>query len=523
MRTVLLACTMAGAGLALPATAPAAEYMVSVMQDDNQLVYGNASQRHNALDRMKGLGVEAARVTMLWQAIAPATEARRKPRGFNGANPRDYPRQNWDRYDELVRDAAARGIQVYFNPTGAGPRWAHKRTRIQYAKPTYKPNAKLFGQFVRAAGRRYSGSFRDENRGRQVLPRVSFWGIWNEPNQPGWLTPQSDRRPGVGMIAMAPHLYRELLITGAKGLVKTGHADDLVLIGELAPIGSAKKPDGVVPSLRPELFLREMFCVNRRYRPYEGRQAKARGCDKVGRLRVLERFPRLGFGHHPYTRKAAPGKRERRLDMLTIGNASALPRALDKIAARTGLIPPEMPVFFTEFGYQTLPPDPFRGVSEEQQAQYINEADFIAWKSPRIFATAQFQLYDVPPRTEFPSDTAAYWATYQSGLFTALPEGRAKLGANAYKFQLVVRRRGGRARIWGQARFAPNGATYSVVLQQRTQGSSTWVTAGNPVPVTSNQGFFRARRPTQRGSSWRAVWGEPDNARFEVSRVAVAR
>ena len=62
-----------------------------------------------------------------------------------------------------------------------------------------------------------------------------------------------------------------------------------------------------------------MFCVDRRYQPYEGRQAKARGCDKVGRLRVLERFPRLGFGHHPYTRKAAPGKRERRLDMLTIG------------------------------------------------------------------------------------------------------------------------------------------------------------------------------------------------------------
>jgi hypothetical protein len=266
-----------------------------------------------------------------------------------------------------------------------------------------------------------------------------------------------------------------------------------------------------------------MFCVNRRYRPYEGRQAKARGCDKVGRLRVLDRFPRLGFGHHPYTRKAAPGKRERRLDMLTIGNAGALPRALDKIAARTGLIAPQMPVFFTEFGYQTLPPDPFRGVSEEQQAQYLNEADFIAWKSPRVFSTAQFQLYDVPPRTEFPRDTPPYWATYQSGIFTALPEGRAKLAANAYKFQLVVRRRGGRARIWGQARFAPNGATYAVTLQQRAPGSSTWVTAGSPVPVTSNQGFFRARRPTQRGSSWRAVWGEPDNARFEISRVAVAR
>ena len=472
---------------------------------------------------MKGLGVEAARVTMLWRQVAPDPEARRKPRGFSGANPRDYPRQNWDRFDELARDAAARGIQVYFNPTGAGPRWANKGTRVQYAKPTYKPNAKLFQQFVRAAGRRYSGSYRDENRGRQVLPRVTWWGIWNEPNQPGWLTPQSEKKRGVGMIAMAPHIYRELMIAGAKGLLSSGHADDLVLIGELAPIGSAKKPDGVVPSLRPELFLREMFCVNRRYRPYEGLQAKARGCDEVGRLRVLERFPRLGFGHHPYTRKAAPRKRERRLDMLTIGNAGALPRALDKIAHRTGLLPPQLPVFFTEFGYQTLPPDPFRGISHAQHAEYLNEADFIAWRHPRIFSTAQFQLYDVPPRTEFPRDTAPYWATYQSGLFMALPDGRPKPAANAYKFQLVVRRRGGNARIWGQARFAPNGAAYPITLQQRPQGSSTWVTAGAPIQVLDNQGFFRARRPTQRGSTWRAIWAEPDFARFEISREAVAR
>ena len=519
-RTLLLACAVAMVLFALPAPAHAAPYMVSVMQDDNQLVYGNRAQLRNALDRMRGLGVEAVRATMLWKAIAPRSTARRKPRGFNGAKPGEYPASAWDPYDALVRAARNRGITVNFNPTGAGPRWAHKRTRVKAAQGQFRPKPKLFRQFVHAAGRRYSGSYRDENQGKRKLPRVSWWAIWNEPNQPGWLTPQSQKKRGVGMIAMAPHLYRELLIGGAKGLLSTGHAADLLLIGELAPIGSAKKPNGIIPSLRPALFLREMFCVNRRYRRFRGRQAKARGCDKVGRLGVLERFPRLGFGHHPYTRKKAPRKREKRLDMLTIGNPSALPRALDKIAARTGLIPPQMPVFYTEHGYQTLP-DPFRGIPEELQAQYINESDFIAWKSPRIFSTAQFQLYDVPPRPEFPRDTPPYWATYQSGLFTALPEGRAKVGANAYKFQLVARRRRGKARIWGQARFVPNGAVYSVYLQERTPGSSSWVNSGAPVPVKSNQGFFRARRPTQPGSSWRAVWGEPDNARFEISRVAV--
>ena len=523
LRTLLTVCAASLALVVLPADAPAAPYMVSVMQDDNQLILGNTAQRRGALARMKGLGVEAIRVTMLWREIAPKRTSRRKPRGFNGSNPGDYPAGAWDPYDELVKDATARGLTVYFNPTGPGPRWAHPRASVKSAQGAWRPSPEQFGKFVRAAGRRYSGGYRDENGTRNVLPRVSWWAVWNEPNQPGWLTPQGEKKRGVGTIAAAPHLYRELLVAGAKGLLRSGHGDDLVLIGELAPIGSAKKAGGARSSLRPGLFLREMFCLNGRYRPFSGLEAKARGCDKVNRLGVLDRFSRLGFAHHPYTRKRAPTKRERQRDMMNIGNVSALPRALDKIAARTGLLPPEMPVFHTEFGYQTQPPDPFRGVSPDLQAQYINEGEYIAWRHPRVFSHAQFQLYDVPPRTEFPRGSAQYWATYQSGLFTALPGGRAKVAANAYKFQLVVRRRGGTARIWGQTRFAPNGATYPVTLQTRAPGASNWVTSGEPVQVTHSQGYFQARRPTQRGASWRAVWAEPDFARFEVSRVAVAR
>jgi hypothetical protein len=104
----------------------------------------------------------------------------------------------------------------------------------------------------------------------------------------------------------------------------------------------------------------------------------------------------------------------------------------------------------------------------------------------------------------------------------ALPQGTPKPAANAYKFPLVVRRKRGTARIWGQARFAPNGATYWVSLQFRAPGSSEWVRS-NPVQVTHSQGYFQATRPTQRGTAWRAVWAEPDFARFEISREAVAR
>ena len=522
LRVLLLACVATAAPLALPAAAPAAPYMVSIMQDDNQLVYGTPNQRRNALGRMKALGVEAVRATMLWRSIAPNSTARRKPRGFNGAKPGAYPAHLWDRYDDLVVAARERGIAVYFNPSGGGPRWAHQTTRDKSYQRSFRPKAREFMKFVTAAGRRYSGRYRDENNGGARLPRVSWWAIWNEPNQPGWLTPQGVKKRGVGMIPMSPHLYRKLLVAGAKGLLRSGHADDLVLIGELAPLGG-EKPDGLRPSLRPGLFLREMFCVDRRFRPFRGRAARARGCGHVDRLGVLERFPRLGYAHHPYTKKRPPRRREPGRDALTMANIRSLPRALDKIAARTGLLPPQIPIFLTEYGYETNPPDPFSGVSPERQAEYINVGDFIAWKHPRIFSNAQFQLFDVPPRPDFPQGSRAYWFTYQSGLFTPLPEGQPKLSANAYKFPLVVTRRGRTARIWGQTRFAPNGARYPVLLQKRPPGTTTWERAGSLVRVTHNQGYFRAKRNTQRGTAWRAVWSEPDFARFEVSREAVAR
>ena len=506
----------------MPATAPAARSLVSIMQDDNQLVYGTTQQRQVALDRMNALGVEAIRVTMFWKAVAPRSDSRRKPRRFNGANPRHYPDYLWDRYDELVTMAQQRGIAVYMNPTGGGPRWAHRKTRDKSYQRSYRPRPSEYEKFVTAAGRRYSGSYRDENNGGAVLPRVKWWAIWNEPNQPGWLTPQGQKKRGVGMIPMSPHLYRELLVAGMKGLRASGHRRDRVLIAELAPLGN-EKPDGLRASLRPGLFLREMFCLNRKLRRFTGRGAEARGCGKLDRLRILKRFPKLGFAHHPYTKKRSPRRRERGRDALTMANIRSLPRTLDTIARRTRLLPRKIPIWLTEYGYETNPPDPYSGVSLEQQAEYINVGDYIAWKHPRIFSNAQFQLYDVPPLFAHPADSRRHWFTYQSGLFTDERNPQPKPSKDAYEFPLVVTRKRSTARIWGQVRFAQNGTSYPVLLQERAAGSGTWVNAGKLVQVKQKRGYFRARRPTGRGSTWRAVWASPDFRRFEVSREATVR
>jgi hypothetical protein len=508
---VLLALALAPA-LAAPERAEASELMYSVMQDDNQLVYGSWQQREQALEIMQSFGVDAVRVTVLWEAVV----GRRRPR--NPADPRSYQRSRWDRYDDLVRSATRRGMIVYFSVTAPGPPWAHETTRDRANRRTWKPKPREWSRFMTALGRRYSGRYRDENQDRRALPRVDWWGVFNEPNQGGWLTPQTVRT-SAGTIPMSPVIYRDLLVEGANALLRTGHRDAVLMFGETAPLGV--RPEGERRPLRPALFLRELFCLDARFRRYRGRAARARKCERVSRLSVLERFPRLAYGHHPYTKTLPPTQRDPHPDAISMGNLRALPALLDRIAARSGLIPPGVSILLTEFGYETNPPDPFNGVSEERQAEYLNVGDYIAFQNPRVFANTQFQLIDVPPRREFQRDSREYWFTFQSGLLRA--DGQPKPSALAYLMPFEIRPAGGaNGLFWGQVRFTPNGAQQTVYLQLR-QPDGQWQTAGAPVPVENHFGFWQQTRQIAPGQVWRAVWTAPDFGDFRISREITIR
>ena len=90
-------------------------------------------------------------------------------------------------------------MRVYFTITGPGPRYAHSRRRPASAATPARTSRipTRFSGFVEAVGKRYSGTYRDENGVRRPLPRVALWSIWNEPNQPGWLSPQWERPTAV--------------------------------------------------------------------------------------------------------------------------------------------------------------------------------------------------------------------------------------------------------------------------------------------------------------------------------------
>ena len=81
--------------------------------------------------------------------------------------------------------------------SGPVPRWATNGARDNVTRPS--PNE--FRMFMTALATHFGGE-------------VARWSIWNEPNQPQFLSPQYDskQRP------VSPEIYRELYAAALRGL-----------------------------------------------------------------------------------------------------------------------------------------------------------------------------------------------------------------------------------------------------------------------------------------------------------------
>lgn len=529
--TALLLMTLSV--LCVPA-AQASPEQVSVMMDDDQLLYRGDKVRGRTLVQMRSLGVDVVRATVLWKTVAEGASltnkeisrlkgntlkerARTQRRRFKPSDPRTYPTRNWDRYDNLVKDAAKYGMRVYFTITGPGPSYAHRKAPASQRSNagTYKPIPTRFRDFVEAVGRRYSGRTRDENGVKRPLPRVSLWSIWNEPNQPGWLTPQFEKRDGQ-VVPAAPALYRKLYHAGVQGLERAGHnlAADGIFIGETAPLGSDRQ--GPRNGMRPVPFLRELLCLKPDGTSYDGPDAARRDCDDFAKDGPLKA---TAFAHHPYTKKVAPTKAPASPDEITIANIGTLGPLLDTLSDQSGgKLPRDMPVLLTEFGYESNPPDPRNGIPYARQAQFNQLAEFLAYNDPRVQATTHFLLRDVAPLKRYPRGSRLYWFTYQSGLVTNA--GRSKPAVFAYALPFVVFPAGeGVTGFWGQLRFRPNGAQDVAVVMWRPSPRAPWQQVGEPA-ATSPRGYFTGSLATPGpGGEYRAVYVNPDTAKITHSSL----
>jgi hypothetical protein len=546
VRRVLLACLLA---LVPAGPAAAAIDQESVLQDDPLIVYpSSVAELDRTFAVLNGLGVDRIRVSVFWNLVAPHPKSREKPafEGRGASWPDSYPRGAWDRYDNIVLMARKYQIGLLFTVTGPGPNWAARRKQSAYS--VYRPKAKEFRAFVTAVGRRYSGTWTPEGgapyqpppsnplipilepRAEAAqqggtggpLPRVSYWSIWNEPNFPSWLSPQSRRTrlPGYrgNLLPASPHIYRRLVDAGWAGLRESGHGSDLVLLGETAPRGGRPAINTTVPPLR---FLRELYCLDPDFRPFEGREARARACPATPRKRRRFRrahpalFGASGWAHHPYSLDHRPTWRHPSGNSIPLGSINLLIRSWDRAQFAWGDVG-QGDIWITEYGYQTAP-DPYVGIPLVRQALWSSWAEYIAYRNPRIASIAQFLLNDDAPDKQFAEDDFRYWRSWQSGLATAT--GARKPAYDEYPFPIHVSRTGPRTvRVFGLPRPADDGAPLIARIQGIKPGGD-WVTL-KEVTVRNVKGYVSTRVRPRGSSELRILWVDPVSGGGVVTRSA---
>ena len=156
------------------------------------------------LDRAREARLGWVRIDFLWSVVEPA-------RG----------RRDWTLYDDLVSEARARGIEVYASLVGT-PAWATDGA----AGIGVPRDVADWRSFVSASARRYRG-------------RVRAWGVWNEPNLPGfWAGTRTQ--------------YLDLLLRPAAEEIRASDPDALVCGPELAHLtaGGASWYDWLLDAMR---------------------------------------------------------------------------------------------------------------------------------------------------------------------------------------------------------------------------------------------------------------------------------
>jgi hypothetical protein len=327
----------------------------------------------------------------LWWSGPGITVATRKPK--RPADPND-PAYNWDTYDRTVRFSIVNGIIPIFSIIGTPP-WANAAKGWNVA-PT---NARDLQNFAAAAQKRYSGTF--VNADGVVLPRVSLWMAWNEPNNPVFLKPQY-RRVGTTWTIQSGRDYAKLcnaVVSGIKSVQRTSK----VACGATGPRGN-NNPNSSRPSVSPIPFLRAM------------KAGGAKGFD------AYAQHPYYGSPAETPSTKPPPGLRGQPPTAVTLGNIDVLIGELDRLYGR------QMRVWVTEYGYQTNPTDRIFGVTWSKQAAYLAQAVSIVRANPRIDMFLWFLLRDEQRLSGWQSGLMTYDGKRKPS-FAAFQRAAISLGA----------------------------------------------------------------------------------------------
>jgi len=298
-------------------------------------------------------------------------------------------------------------------------------------KPNVAPTSKsTLANFAFAAAKRYRF--------------VRKWTIWNEPNQRLFLAKTT------------PRLYVTRLLNPA--YVALHRANSRVLVA-----GGVTAPRGNQGGYGPLAWVRGMAAAHAKLDAY---------------------------AHNPYATRPLESPLRGACGYCDVISVANLTRLTKELRRDFGV---SKPIWLTEYGYQTNPPDRF-GVPPNTQAQYVSEAALRTYQLPGVTTLIQFLVRDEP-----------VLARFQSGLFTV--RGVPKPAYFAFRFPLAqVTRSGARTALWGQIRPGKGVRTYRLQIRAR----SSWRWAG-PTRRTTRLGFFAVKVAAPRGALVR-VWSPQQRA-----------
>jgi hypothetical protein len=303
-------------------------------------------------------------------------------------------------------------------------------------------------------------------------------------------------------------MYRNLVGQAWSALQATGHGADTILIGEFAPRGMSargtpKRPQGLpgqFAQTKPLQFLRTLYCVDSTYRPLRGAAARSVGCPTTagGSRRFRQSNPGLfgasGLADHPYPADQPPTiETSSDPDFASFPRLANLEHAIDRVQSAYGSHR-RLPIYNTEYGYITNPPNRGAFVSPATAAYYLNWAEYLSWRQPRIASTMQYLLSDPSLGPLFAGEGG-----FASGL--EFSNGRLKAGYAAYRLPIYLPvtsgRRGRALEVWGCVR----PSRYAIL------------DSGNP--QTAQIQFSRS--PSARFTTVRTITvSDPDNCYFDV-------
>ena len=267
-------------------------------------------------------------------------------------------------------------------------------------------------------------------------PWVKKWTIWNEPNQLRWL------RPG------SPSLYVTRLLNPAYAALHSVIPGVQVATGGLSPIA----------------WLSGLHAAHARFDAYS---------------------------HNPYPLSPQENPFTGACKYCSTVTMASMPRLIAKLDAYFG----KKPIWLTEYGYQTRPPDAYLGVSWALQALYVSEAALRAYELPQVTVLIQYLYRDEP-------DLGAW----QSGFQTV--DGKIKPAFAAFRLPLaeIPGPAAATTTLWGQIRTGSGRRSY--VLQELVGGR--WKVVGGS-RLTLATGVFEVPVDAASGSHFR-VWSPRDRA-----------